>query len=116
MLAYLNGQYLPEEEIVISPDDRGFLFADGLYEMIRSYNGILFQTKAHLERLNYGARALRFKTTDFHYLAEATDNLIKENELFEGEATVYIQRRGPPHPLFPASGNSFNHLYGSPAF
>jgi D-alanine transaminase len=109
MLAYLNGQYLPKEEIFISPDDRGFLFADGLYEVIRSYNGVLFQTKAHLERLNHGAQALRFKTVDFHYLAEAAEKLIRENELLEGDATVYIQvtrGAGPrthyfPHPETP---------------
>lgn len=91
MLAYFNGRYLPQDEIVISPDDRGFLFADGLYEVIRSYKGILFQTRAHLERLNYGARALRFKTTDFHDLAETADKLIRENDLIKDEATVYIQ-------------------------
>jgi D-alanine transaminase len=91
MLAYLNGHYLPKEEIFISPDDRGFLFADGLYEVIRSYSGILFQTKAHLERLNNGARALQFGTVDFHYLAEVAEKLIKDNDLLKGDATVYIQ-------------------------
>jgi D-alanine transaminase len=91
MLAFFNGRYLPQDEIVISPDDRGFLFADGLYEVIRSYQGNLFQTRSHLERLNYGARTLRFKTTDFHYLAETAAKLIRENDLIEGEATVYFQ-------------------------
>lgn len=91
MLAFFNGRFLPQDEIVISPDDRGFLFADGLYEVIRSYQGILFQTRAHLERLNYGARALRFQTTDFHDLAETAEKLIRENNLKEGEATIYIQ-------------------------
>ena len=109
MLAYLNGQYLPQAEIFISPDDRGFLFADGLYEVIRGYNGILFQAKAHFARLNHGARSLRFRTVDFHYLAEAAEKLIRENELREGDATVYIQvtrGAGPrthyfPHPETP---------------
>ena len=45
MLSYFNGKYLPKEEICISPDDRGFLFADGLYEVVRSYSGELFRLK-----------------------------------------------------------------------
>jgi D-alanine transaminase len=91
MLAYWNGRYLPQEQITVSPDDRGFLFADGLYEVIRSYRGRLFRSADHLERLNHGARALRLKTTDFHDLADIAANLIEENRLAEGEATVYIQ-------------------------
>ncbi|RPI70465.1 MAG: D-alanine aminotransferase Dat, partial [Desulfobacteraceae bacterium] len=91
MLAYFNGQYLPKEEIFISPDDRGFLFADGLYEVIRSYNGRLFQTAAHLERLQNGARALRFNTTDLQYLAAVAEKLIQENKLDQDDATVYFQ-------------------------
>ncbi len=36
MIVYFNGQFLAKEEVRISPDDRGFLFADGVYEAIRS--------------------------------------------------------------------------------
>ena len=35
MIAYLNGKFMPKEDVSLSPDDRGFLFADGLYEVIR---------------------------------------------------------------------------------
>ena len=38
---YLNGDYLPIEEAHISPLDRGFLFGDGIYEVIPSYDGRL---------------------------------------------------------------------------
>ena len=47
-VAYLNGEFLPKAQIAISPEDRGFLFADGLYEVVRSYDGRLFQMEAHL--------------------------------------------------------------------
>lgn len=90
MLAYYNGQYLPKQEIAISPDDRGFLFADGLYEVIRSYRGELFQLDAHIQRLNYGAREIRLKETDFSFLGEVAQRLIRENGL-HGDSTVYIQ-------------------------
>ncbi|PIE03962.1 MAG: D-alanine aminotransferase Dat, partial [Spirochaetales bacterium] len=65
MIAYYNGEFLPRENIFISPDDRGFLLADGLYEVIRSYSGKLFRMEDHIERLNYGARELRLNHTDF---------------------------------------------------
>ncbi|HUT71256.1 MAG TPA: aminotransferase class IV [Desulfatiglandales bacterium] len=91
MVGYLNGSYLPREQIAISPDDRGFLFSDGLYEVIRSYDGTLFQAQAHLDRLNYGAQALRLNTVDFRYLIDVAQELIQRNHLNQGDATVYLQ-------------------------
>ena len=91
MLSYYNGKYLPKEEVAISPDDRGFLFADALYEVIRSYSGRLFQLQAHIERMNYGARELRFNVTDFSYLGNVAEQLIRRNNLIEGDALIYIQ-------------------------
>jgi len=91
MLAYLNGDYLPRDEIAISPDDRGFLFSDGLYEVIRTYDGRLFQVQSHIDRLSYGARALRFNKEDFSYLTEVAEELIQRNDLTRGDSLVYIQ-------------------------
>jgi len=91
MIGYLNGQYLPQENIVISPEDRGFLFADGIYEVIRSYSGKLFRSKAHLDRLSHGARALQFNQTDFSYLESVCEKLILENCLTQGDAVIYMQ-------------------------
>jgi D-alanine transaminase len=105
MISYLNGSYLPHNEIHISPDDRGFLFADGLYEVMRSYNGDLFQVQAHLDRLSYGAKALRYRIHDFPYLAEVARRLIRDNGLTQGDALIYIQvTRGeaPRSHRFPA--------------
>lgn len=91
MQAYYNGIFLPKEEIRISPDDRGFLFADGIYDYIRSYRGRLFRLHDHIRRLNYGAGQLRFSTTDFAYLAEVAAKLLIENGLDAAEAAVYFQ-------------------------
>ncbi len=103
-IAYYNGDFLPQDQVCISPDDRGFLFADGLYEVIRSYNGNLFQLPQHIERLNYGAREIRLKSTDFGFLADVAEELIRRNDLSEGDALVYLQvTRGsaPRKHLFP---------------
>ena len=90
MLAYFNGDYLQEEKIRISPNDRGFLFADGIYDVIRVYNGQPYRLDDHLARLSYSASQLRLAQTDFSFLAAATRRLLAENDL-TGAATVYWQ-------------------------
>lgn len=55
---YLNGVYLPMSEAKISPMDRGFLFGDGIYEVIPSYGGKLVGFHDHIERLNGGLAAI----------------------------------------------------------
>ena len=51
MTAYLNGQFLPLSEARISPLDRGFLYADGVYEAIPVYSRFPFRIDEHLRRL-----------------------------------------------------------------
>ena len=50
-IAYLNGDFVPLTEARISPMDRGFLFGDGVYEVIPSYQGQFVALDYHLERL-----------------------------------------------------------------
>ncbi|MBU0519115.1 aminotransferase class IV, partial [bacterium] len=63
----------------------------GLYEVVRSYYGRLFQMEAHIERLNYGAQQICLHTTDFSYLTEVCQTLLEKNGLLDKDATVYIQ-------------------------
>ncbi|MCK5729185.1 MAG: aminotransferase class IV [Methylococcales bacterium] len=51
-LVYLNGDYVPLNEAKISVLDRGFLFGDGIYEVIPCYQGQLFEFEAHIKRLH----------------------------------------------------------------
>ena len=90
-IAYLCGNYLPRKQVAISPDDRGFLFADGLYEVMRSYDGRIFRALDHISRLNFGALELRFNQTDFAHLIEVAEKLIRDNDLTRGDALIYIQ-------------------------
>ncbi len=59
-LSYVNGQLVSRDEAVISVGDRGFLYGDGLFEIIRAYGGRPFQLKAHVDRLSWGARKIGF--------------------------------------------------------
>jgi len=56
-IAYLNGDYLPLEKAKISTQDRGFLFCDGVYEVIPVYQKQIFTLDAHIERLKHSLEA-----------------------------------------------------------
>lgn len=58
---YLNGEYLPLSEAKVSVLDRGFLFGDGIYEVIPSYHGDLFRMQDHLGRLQESMSRIRLK-------------------------------------------------------
>lgn len=56
---YLNGDYLPLNEAKVSVLDRGFLFGDGIYEVIPVYSGRLFHFQGHMERLERSLASIR---------------------------------------------------------
>lgn len=58
-IGYLNGKFSLLEDIKISPDDRGFLFGDGVYEVIRAYKGIPAFWREHFSRLIRSAREIQ---------------------------------------------------------
>ena len=63
---YLNGGYMPMSEAKISPMDRGFLFGDGIYEVVPSYNSKLVGFGPHLERMQEGLDAIEIKLNVDH--------------------------------------------------
>ncbi len=87
---YLNGQFVRDTEASISPEDRGFLFADSLYEVIRIYGGRPFCARDHLDRLRFGARELGLDVPfgDEEFL-DIVEELLSANEL--EEAALYLQ-------------------------
>lgn len=90
-ISYWNGRYLPLDQVQVSPLDRGFLFADGLYEVTAAYNGRLFEAEAHIARLQRGLAALRIDTGmsagDWLGILE---RLTAESGI-DGDLTVYLQ-------------------------
>jgi D-alanine transaminase len=60
---YLNGAFMPIEEAKISPLDRGFLFGDGIYEVIPSYDGKTVGLEPHMQRMFDGLSAIGIKCT-----------------------------------------------------
>jgi D-alanine transaminase len=58
-IAVVNGKFMPLSGARVSVEDRGFLFGDGIYELIRSHAGRLFGLDEHLRRMKRSAEALR---------------------------------------------------------
>lgn len=88
--AYVNGMFLPFAEATIPINDRGFLFADGIYEVSAVLDGKLIDNEAHLARLDRSLREIRIANP--HSAAQWTalqSELLRRNDLREG--TVYIQ-------------------------
>ena len=61
VLCYLNGELLPIAEAKVSVLDRGFVFGDGIYEVVPAYSGKLFRFDEHLARLNRSLTKLRIE-------------------------------------------------------
>lgn len=94
-IVYVNGEYLPEEQGVVSIFDRGFLFADGVYEVSAVLRGGLVDNDAHLTRLHRSLSELAIPqpVSDDEIIA-AQRELVARNDLDEG--LVYLQiTRGP---------------------
>ena len=90
MFVYINNQFILLEKARISPFDRGFLFADGVYESIRTYNKKLFKFEEHLNRLKNSLKETRIDFNDFESLNEIIYKLISKNNINK-EALVYLQ-------------------------
>jgi D-alanine transaminase len=88
---YLNGKLLPKTEAAISPDDRGFNFADGIYEVIKYYGGKPFRYGDHMERLKRSLREIQIDFGDFEPLETVFQDLLEKNGLAEKEAGIYLQ-------------------------
>ncbi|MGH7654418.1 MAG: D-amino-acid transaminase [Gemmatimonadaceae bacterium] len=106
---YLNGDFTPKDRAMVSVDDRGFIFGDGIYEVVRVIDGRIFEWDAHAERLARGLAGIRiaFEAPMIAALKGVCERLVADNGLAEGEATVYMQvSRGaaPRTHHFPPAG------------
>ena len=103
---YLNGEFVPYEKALVPVEERAFLFADGIYEVVRVYGGRPFDLEPHMARLVRSARELRLPEPDFEGLTRVTRELIERNQIQEGTVYYQITRgfHGPRAHAFP-TGN-----------
>lgn len=89
-IVYLNGSFLPAHEARISVLDRGFLFADGVYEVIPVYAGRAFRLDHHLQRLDLSLRGIRINNPlSMGQWQDILDTLIRQNG--GGNQSLYLQ-------------------------
>jgi len=88
---YLNGEFLLRKEAKLSPDDRGFIFADGVYEVAKYYNGKPFRFEDHLERLKRSLAELSIHYEGVDALGKVFQQLIFENSMDNIHAGIYVQ-------------------------
>ncbi|MFX4262783.1 aminotransferase class IV [Pelotomaculum propionicicum] len=89
-LAYFNGWVGSLEEARVSVNDRGYNFGDGVYEVVRAYNGVMFALEEHLARLALSAAAVEI---DLPWAPARLKNIIVETLGESGikDALIYIQ-------------------------
>ncbi len=89
-LAWINGNISDLSAAKISIEDRGYLFGDGVYEVIRIYNGLPFYLNAHLERLQKSAGAIRLESPySIEEIIKVIEGLIESSGCYDGY--IYMQ-------------------------
>lgn len=93
MTVYLNGQFMPIEEARIPVLDRGFIFGDGIYEVIPAYSRHVFRLAEHLRRLQYSLDGIRLPNphSNQEWTGIITD-LIKRNEAEDQYIYLHVTR------------------------
>ena len=105
-IAYVNGAYLPQREAAVNVEDRGYQFADGIYEVVHLYRGRFVDADLHLARLERSLREVRIpmpmsRAALEHVLHEvARRNRVTEGLLYM-QVTRGVARRDH---AFPAGG------------
>ena len=91
-IVYFNGDFVDKDAVRISPDERGWLFGDGVYEVTPSYDGRFFCVDRHLERLRRSLAEVRIMGIDVDALRDVSVELLERNGLARsGRAIVYLQ-------------------------
>ncbi len=80
-IAFVNGEFMPLEQAVVPIEDRGFQFADGVYEVLATYCGEMYALEAHFERLERSLRELRLP---FDLRAYGLEEIVKEGIDYQG--------------------------------
>jgi branched-chain amino acid aminotransferase len=80
MIAYVNGEYVPHGEAVVSIDDRGLMFGDAVFEITRTFGGVPFKLDEHFERLERSLRYVEMPTQPvLSEVRQASRELIAQN-------------------------------------
>ncbi|MDH5437130.1 MAG: D-amino acid aminotransferase [Gammaproteobacteria bacterium] len=89
-IVYLNGQFMPMEKAYVPVLDRGFIFGDGVYEVIPIYGGNILRLEEHLNRLDYSLEGIRLANPmSREQWKDIFHELIRKNA--NGDLSIYLQ-------------------------
>ena len=105
-IAYVNGRYVPHREAVVHVEDRGYQFADGVYEVCEVFHGMLMDEERHLDRLERSLRELRIAMpVEREALEVILREVVSRNRIKNGivylQVTRGVARRDHPFPKVP---------------
>src|SRR5512139_1469458 len=96
MNIFLDGLIVPEAEAVVSVYDHGFLYGDGIYETMRSYDGVVFMLSRHIKRLQRSAHLIRLEAPEKERLTDAVYATLEANNLSDAYIRITLSRgKGP---------------------
>jgi D-alanine transaminase len=98
-VVYLNGKRIPREEACVSIDDRGFLFGDAVYEVLRAYGGRLWAAERHFRRLARSLREVLIEGVDVAQVQALTAHAVEESGFLEAHVYLHITRGLEPRAL-----------------
>jgi D-alanine transaminase len=113
---YLNGQFVPPDQATVSVFDRGFIFGDGVYEVIPVFGGRLFRLAHHLARLDASLAAIRLRNP---HSTEEWNSIFTRllTGHTNGDQSIYLQiTRGvaPRDHAFPPNATPTVFAYAQP--
>jgi D-alanine transaminase len=105
-IAYVNGRYLPHNNAAVSVEDRGFQFADGVYEVCEVRGGRLIDATRHLSRLQRSLTELRMAMPmPLSALKVVLRETVRRNRVHDGIVYLQVTRGAAPRDFpFPAEG------------
>jgi D-alanine transaminase len=95
-LANWNGQLMPLSDVKVSVLDRGFLFGDSAYEVVRIYAGGLFRAEDHLKRLSQSLESIEIRGVDPDAVRERLELTVSASGVSEGLAYLQVTRGEAP--------------------
>ena len=86
-LAWFNGKFMPENQVLISFRDRSWRYGDGAFDMTRTFNGRVFRLKEHIDRFYCSLRYLRLDPgMRPQEMIDVSEQIVLRNEHLRGAA------------------------------
>lgn len=93
LLVYIDGKYYPRSGAKVSVFDHGLLYGDGVFEGIKSYNGVVFRLKEHLDRIYFSAKAIMLEIPlSKEEMAKAVLETLRKNNLEDAYIRLVVTR------------------------